>query len=412
MIFASQFSVTDSYPITLEGSNSVQKIISYLYYISSGNGQIKLYCKGADTVIYPRLAPQGGQKYSEVTLSHLEQFATEGLRTLVFAVADIADADYESWAGTYHKASIAINNREQKLEEAARLIEKNLRLLGATAIEDKLQEGVPEAIAALLRANMYVWVLTGDKQETAINIAHSARLIHPGMPLLILNEDSLDSTRETMSRHTADFGENLRKQNEVALIVDGQTLKYAMGCDLKQEFLDLCISCKVVVCCRVSPIQKAEVVELVGSATGAVTLAIGDGANDVAMIQRASVGVGISGVEGLQAVCASDYSIAQFRFLLRLLLVHGAWNYSRISKLILYSFYKNICLYVIELWFAIYSAWSGQILFERWTIGFYNVIFTALPPFAIGLFDKLCSPEIMMKGRDATDPTLPSGHPP
>ena len=120
--------------------------------------------------------------------------------------------------------------------------------------------------------------------------------------------------------------------------------------------------------------QKAEVVDLVTSNTDAVTLAIGDGANDVAMIQKAHIGVGISGVEGLQAACASDYSIAQFRFLKRLLFVHGSWNYSRMCKLILYSFYKNICLYVIELWFAIYSGWSGQILFERWSIGLYNVV--------------------------------------
>ncbi|XP_072942053.1 probable phospholipid-transporting ATPase IA isoform X3 [Epargyreus clarus] len=365
--------------------------------VRTPTGQIKLYCKGADSVIYPRLAGGAGARYADATLAHLEHFAAEGLRTLVFAVADIPEHVYKDWSNTYHKASIAIQDREQKIEEAAMLIENNLRLLGATAIEDKLQDGVPETIAALLAANIHVWVLTGDKQETAINIAHSARLIHTAMPLVLLNEDSLDGTREMLSRHLADFGENLRKQNEVALVIDGKTLKYAMGCDLKKDFLDLCVSCKVVVCCRVSPIQKAEVVEMVSTATGAVTLAIGDGANDVAMIQRAAVGVGISGVEGLQAVCASDYSIAQFRFLLRLLLVHGAWNYSRISKLILYSFYKNICLYVIELWFAIYSAWSGQILFERWTIGFYNVIFTALPPFAIGLFDKLCSPEIMLR---------------
>ncbi|XP_047023522.1 probable phospholipid-transporting ATPase IA isoform X4 [Helicoverpa zea] len=365
--------------------------------VRTPSGEIKLYCKGADSVIYPRLAGGAHAQYADTTLSHLELFACDGLRTLVFAVADISEQFYQDWANTYHKASIAIQDREQKIEEAAMLIENNLRLLGATAIEDKLQDGVPETIAALLKANINVWVLTGDKQETAINIGHSARLLHSGMPLIILNEDSLDGTRECISRQTMEFGDNLGKQNEIALIIDGKTLKYAMGCDLKKDFLDLCISCKVVVCCRVSPIQKAEVVEMVSSATGAVTLAIGDGANDVAMIQRASVGVGISGVEGLQAVCASDYSIAQFRFLLRLLLVHGAWNYSRISKLILYSFYKNICLYVIELWFAIYSAWSGQILFERWTIGFYNVIFTALPPFAIGLFDKLCSPEIMLR---------------
>lgn len=117
-----------------------------------------------------------------------------------------------------------------------------------------------------------------------------------------------------------------------------------------------------------------QVVEYVTQQTGAVTLAIGDGANDVAMIQKAHVGVGISGVEGLQAACASDYAIAQFHYLTKLLFVHGAWNYDRMCKLIFYSYYKNICLYIIELWFAIYSAWSGQIIFERWTIGFYNMV--------------------------------------
>lgn len=198
---------------------------------------------------------------------------------------------------------------------------------------------------------------------------------------------------------------NSDNQKETALVVDGETLKHALTCELRTDFLKLCISCKVVICCRVSPIQKAEVVEYITKYTKTVTLAIGDGANDVAMIQKAHVGVGISGVEGLQAACASDYSIAQFRFLLRLLLVHGAWNYSRMCKLILYSFYKNICLYVIELWFAIYSGWSGQILFERWTIGLYNVIFTALPPLAMGLFDQVCNDENMLKHPKLYEPS-------
>ena len=182
--------------------------------------------------------------------------------------------------------------------------------------------------------------------------------------------------------------------SSAALVVDGQTLKYAMSCDLKKDFLQLCLQCRAVICCRVTPSQKAEIVEAVTVETQAVTLAIGDGANDVAMIQKAHVGVGISGMEGLQAACASDYSIAQFRFLRRLLLVHGASNYYRMCRLILYSFYKNITLYVIELWFAHYSAWSGQILFERWTIGLYNVLFTAAPPLALGLFDRRCTAEV------------------
>ncbi|XP_076676123.1 ATPase phospholipid transporting 8A1 isoform X6 [Andrena cerasifolii] len=371
--------------------------------VKTPDGKIKVFCKGADSVIYERLCPapvdnsdpeqSSLDDFRDVTLEHLEAFATDGLRTLCFAVADIPDSFYQWWRETYHNALISLGNREAMVDSAANLIETKLRLLGATAIEDQLQDGVPETIQSLLQADINVWVLTGDKQETAINIGYSCRLITHGMPLYIINETSLDKTREVIIQRCLDFGIDLKCQNEVALIIDGSTLEFALSCDIKMDFLDLCSSCKVVICCRVSPMQKAEVVDLITSNKKAVTLAIGDGANDVAMIQKAHIGVGISGVEGLQAACASDYSIAQFRFLKRLLFVHGSWNYSRMCKLILYSFYKNICLYVIELWFAIYSGWSGQILFERWSIGLYNVVFTAAPPLAMGLFDKVCSAE-------------------
>ncbi|XP_015187867.1 PREDICTED: probable phospholipid-transporting ATPase IA isoform X3 [Polistes dominula] len=367
--------------------------------VKTPTGQIKLLCKGADSVIYERLNPkspddtESEDDFREATLEHLETFATDGLRTLCFASTEVPENLYQRWRDTYHNASISMTNRESKLDHAADLIENNLTLLGATAIEDQLQDEVPETIQALLRADINVWVLTGDKQETAINIGYSCRLITHGMPLYIINESSLDKTREVITQRCQDFGVDLKRQNEVALIIDGNTLDFALSCDIRMDFLDLCSACKVVICCRVSPMQKAEVVDLITNNKKAVTLAIGDGANDVAMIQKAHIGVGISGVEGLQAACASDYSIAQFRFLKRLLFVHGSWNYSRMCKLILYSFYKNICLYVIELWFAIYSGWSGQILFERWSIGLYNVVFTAAPPLAMGLFDKVCSAE-------------------
>ncbi|XP_072152042.1 phospholipid-transporting ATPase IA isoform X4 [Bemisia tabaci] len=364
--------------------------------VRTESGQLKLFCKGADNVIYERLSTTGRQ-FGEVTQKHLEEFASAGFRTLCFASADIDEAKYKDWQEMYLQASTVIHYREKKLEEVANMIELDLNLLGATAVEDKLQDKVPETIATLLKADINVWVLTGDKQETAINIGYSSKLISQGMPLIILNEKTANGIRESIIRHSNDLGDRLGKSgNPVALVIDGQALKHALVPVVREDFLKLCLSCKSVICCRVSPIQKADVVELVTQNTKSVTLAIGDGANDVAMIQKAHVGIGISGVEGLQAACASDYSIAQFRFLLKLLFVHGAWNYSRVCKLILYSFYKNICLYVIELWFAIYSGWSGQILFERWTIGLYNVLFTAAPPLAIGLFDKICSSETML----------------
>lgn len=157
----------------------------------NSRGEIKLYCKGADTVIFERLA-SNGQSFKDLTLRHLEEFATEGLRTLCCAVSIIPPDVYEDWKHTYHKASTSLQYRERKVEDAANLIETNLTLLGATAIEDKLQEGVPDTIQSLLQANIYVWVLTGDKQETAINIGYSCRLLSHGMELIILNEESLD----------------------------------------------------------------------------------------------------------------------------------------------------------------------------------------------------------------------------
>uniref|UniRef100_A0A8C5BGL2 Phospholipid-transporting ATPase n=1 Tax=Gadus morhua TaxID=8049 RepID=A0A8C5BGL2_GADMO len=363
--------------------------------VRTPSGKLRLYCKGADNVIFERLTE--ASQYKELTVAHLEQFATEGLRTLCFAYVDLEVSAYQEWLKEYTRISTVIKDRAQKLEECYELLEKNLLLLGATAIEDRLQAGVPETIATLMRADIKIWVLTGDKQETAINIGYSCRLVTHGMSLIIVNEDSLDATRATLTDHCTALGDSLRKENELALIIDGQTLKYALSFELRQAFLDLALSCKAVICCRVSPLQKSEIVDMVKKHVKAITLAIGDGANDVGMIQTAHVGVGISGNEGMQACNSSDYSIAQFSYLEKLLLVHGAWSYNRVTKCILYCFYKNVVLYIIELWFAFVNGFSGQILFERWCIGLYNVIFTALPPFTLGIVDRPCSQQNMLR---------------
>ncbi|XP_015200795.1 probable phospholipid-transporting ATPase IA isoform X2 [Lepisosteus oculatus] len=395
----------DSVIIEISGQEEKYELLNVLEFTSNRkrmsvivrtpSGNIRLYCKGADTVIYDRLADNS--RYKVITLKHLKQFATEGLRTLCYAVADISESSYQEWIKLYHRASTALQNRVLKLEESYELIEKNLQLLGATAIEDKLQDKVPETIETLMKADIKIWILTGDKQETAINIGHSCKLLRKNMGLIVINEDTLDGTRESLSHHCSMLGDALRKENDFALIIDGKSLKYALTFGIRQYFLDLALSCKAVICCRVSPLQKSEVVEMVKKQVKVITLAIGDGANDVGMIQTAHVGVGISGNEGLQAANSSDYSIAQFKYLKNLLLVHGAWNYNRVAKCILYCFYKNIVLYIIEIWFAFVNGFSGQILFERWCIGLYNVIFTALPPLTLGIFERSCRKENMLK---------------
>ncbi|XP_048702055.1 phospholipid-transporting ATPase IB isoform X3 [Caretta caretta] len=338
--------------------------------VRTPTGRLRLYCKGADNVIFERLSKDS--QYMEQTLLHLEYFATEGLRTLCIAYADLSENSYREWLNVYNEASTILKDRTQKMEECYEIIEKDLLLLGATAIEDRLQAGVPETIATLMKAEIKIWILTGDKQETALNIGYSCRLVSQNMSLILVNEDSLDATRATLTHHCTNLGDSLGKENDIALIIDGQTLKYALSFEVRQCFLDLALSCKAVICCRVSPLQKSEIVDMVKKHVNAITLAIGDGANDVGMIQTAHVGVGISGNEGMQATNSSDYSIAQFSYLEKLLLVHGAWSYNRVTKCILYCFYKNVVLYIIE-------------------------IFTALPPFTLGIFERSCTQDSMLR---------------
>ncbi|KAG5645430.1 hypothetical protein DXG03_006254 [Asterophora parasitica] len=373
--------------------NSTRKRMSTV--IRDPQGKIKIYTKGADTVILERLSKN--QPYTDKTLAHLENYATEGLRTLCLAYRDISDEEYRQWSAIYNQAAATINGRGDALDQAAELIEKELFLLGATAIEDKLQDGVPDTIHTLQMAGIKVWVLTGDRQETAINIGMSCRLISESMNLVIVNEENARDTQDFLSKRLNAI-KNQRNSGELedlALIIDGKSLGFALEKEISKIFLELAIMCKAVICCRVSPLQKALVVKLVKKNQKAILLAIGDGANDVSMIQAAHVGVGISGVEGLQAARSADVAISQFRYLKKLLLVHGAWSYRRLSTLILYSFYKNIVLYMTQFWYSFFNNFSGQIAYESWTLSLYNVVFTVLPPLVIGIFDQFVSARIL-----------------
>ncbi|MCJ1320648.1 aminophospholipid translocase [Xylographa vitiligo] len=375
--------------------NSTRKRMSTV--LRCPDGKVRVYCKGADTVIMERLGPNN--PISEITLQHLEDYATEGLRTLCLAMREIPEQEFSQWWQIFEKANTTVSgSRAEELDKAAELIEHGFVLLGATAIEDKLQDGVPETIHTLQTAGIKVWVLTGDRQETAINIGMSCKLLSEDMTLLIVNESNAADTRDNISKKL----NAIRSQNAgnmemetLALVIDGKSLTFALERDMEKMFLDLAVMCKAVLCCRVSPLQKALVVKLVKRNLKAILLAIGDGANDVSMIQAAHIGVGISGVEGLQAARSADIAIAQFRFLRKLLLVHGAWSYQRISKVILYSFYKNVALYMTQFWYSFQNVFSGEVIFESWTLSFYNVFFTVFPPIAIGIFDQFVSARLL-----------------
>eukprot|EP01132_Coremiostelium_polycephalum_P005005 gene5005-6233_t len=374
--------------------NSTRKRMSVI--VRTPEGRLMLYCKGADSVIFERLS--SNQPYADITINHLQEFASEGLRTLCIAYCDLDEKLYEEWNKEFHIASTTIIDREAEMDRVAEQIEKNLFLLGATAIEDKLQEGVPETIHILQEAGVKIWVLTGDKQETAINIGFSCQLLNHQMELLIINEETKENTIVEINRRNSEIAS--RDPDEIkdnlALVIDGHTLMFALEDNICLSLLKLTRQCKSVICCRVSPLQKALIVKLVKDNLRSITLAIGDGANDVSMIQAAHVGIGISGEEGLQAARASDYAIAQFRFLSRLLMVHGRYSYRRITKLICYCFYKNISLYITQFWFTILNGWSGQTFYERFTLTAYNVAWTFIPVIVMGVLDKDISEPMIM----------------
>ena len=375
--------------------NSTRKRMSTIFRCP--DGIIRLYCKGADTVIMERL--HGDNQNVDDTLHHLEEYAVEGLRTLCLAMREISEQEYKEWWQVFNTAQTTVGgNRSDELDKAAEVIERDLTLLGATAIEDKLQDGVPDTIHTLQTAGIKVWVLTGDRQETAINIGMSCKLISEDMTLLVVNEDNKSSTRDNLEKKLHAVRSAAAGQMELeslALVIDGKSLTYALERDLEKQFLDLAVMCKAVICCRVSPLQKALVVKLVKRHLKAILLAIGDGANDVSMIQAAHVGVGISGMEGLQAARSADVAIGQFRYLRKLLLVHGAWSYHRVSKVILYSFYKNVTLFMTQFWYSFQNDFSGQSIYESWTLSFFNVIFTVAPPFVLGIFDQFISARLL-----------------
>ncbi|XP_072353195.1 phospholipid-transporting ATPase ID [Scyliorhinus torazame] len=370
--------------------------------------KLYLYCKGADTIVFERLN-SSSQQLRDITTSHLDEFAGDGLRTLALAYKELDEESFDNWQKRYQEASIALENRDEQLSELYEEIEKDLKLLGATAVEDKLQDGVPQTIQTLSKANIKIWVLTGDKQETAVNIGYACNMLHEDMnKIFIIEGSSAEEVRVELRKASATMKERDQAEDEVisikqpkkqfflpeehvngeyGLVINGDTLAHALE-DLEVEFLKAACLCKTVICCRATPLQKAQVVELVKKYKKAITLAIGDGANDVSMIKAAHIGVGISGEEGTQAVLSSDFSFAQFRYLQRLLLVHGRWSYLRMCRFLRYFFYKNFAFTFVHFWYGFFCGFSAQTVYDEWFITLYNLVYTSLPVLAMSLFEQ------------------------
>ncbi|KAI9199397.1 uncharacterized protein BJ171DRAFT_462527 [Polychytrium aggregatum] len=361
------------------------------------NGILTLICKGADNVILPRLSRNQDAAVT-TTNEVLHEFAQKGLRTLCLAQRQIPPEEYQTWLTLFEAACRDLNDREAKIDELAEQIEVDLELIGTTAIEDRLQDGVMTCIEHLRKASIHVWVLTGDKLETAINVGFASKVLDADMTLIILNAmTAQDLHRQIRDSESLIQAEAPLSAASFALVVDGGTLKIVMEAEkTKEEFVQISLSCKSVICCRVSPKQKAEVVQLIKHRLSVMCLAIGDGANDVSMIQAADVGVGISGQEGSQAAMSSDYVIAQFRFLTKLLLSQGHMSYYRISGGILMFFFKSFTWVMVLMWYQILCGFTANIIFDYTFILLYNIIFTSLGPIVIGVFDSHLNQDSLM----------------
>nr|XP_061833572.1 phospholipid-transporting ATPase VA-like [Nerophis lumbriciformis] len=387
--------------------------------------QITVYTKGADSVIMdliktPNTGNSNGKRQKKIiyrTQNYLNLYAADGLRTLCIAKKVLTKEEYACWLQRHLEAETAIQGREELLFESASRLETNLQLLGATGIEDRLQDGVPETIAALRKAGLQIWVLTGDKQETAVNIAYACKLLDPEEEILTLNADSMEACSSLLEESLHYIQDKFLAANSPAfeirpsppsashaapvvahrlgLVIDGRTLAYALDKSLEDKFLAVARSCRSVLCCRSTPLQKSMVVKLVRNKLKVMTLAIGDGANDVSMIQVADVGVGISGQEGMQAVMASDFALPRFRYLQKLLLVHGHWCYSRLANMILYFFYKNAMFVALIFWYQFYCGFSGSAMIDQWYLIFFNLMFSAFPQLITGTLDKDVSAETL-----------------
>ncbi|KAL4383278.1 hypothetical protein GQ457_15G002870 [Hibiscus cannabinus] len=357
------------------------------------NGKIVLLSKGADEAILPYA--YAGQQ-TRTFIEAVEQYAQLGLRTLCLAWRELKEDEYQEWSLMFKEASSTLVDREWRIAEVCQRLEHDFEVLGVTAIEDRLQDGVPETIETLRKAGINFWMLTGDKQNTAIQIALSCNFISPEPKgqLLLIDGKTEDEVCRSLERVLLTMRITSSEPKDVAFVVDGWALEIALK-HYRKAFTELAILSRTAICCRVTPSQKAQLVELLKSCDYR-TLAIGDGGNDVRMIQQADIGVGISGREGLQAARAADYSIGKFRFLKRLILVHGRYSYNRTAFLSQYSFYKSLVICFIQIFFSFISGVSGTSLFNSVSLMAYNVFYTSVPVL-VSVLDKDLSEGTVMQ---------------
>lgn len=368
-------------------------------------GEYFLFTKGADSMIEQLLAPESrNTDIFRKTMTDIDMFGDEGLRVLLVAYKQLDPTYAQSWSDEYTRA-VASSDRDMLTEKLAMEMESDLMLLGSTAIEDQLQVEVPHTIEVLGQAGIKLWMLTGDKVETAISIGFSCNLLNTSMELLIVKRASeladkldqlgLEVTKETLAAAGRDHSP---ARGRYALIIDGNALQELVKVpEYRLQFALLGKKCKAVLCCRVSPSQKAAVVYIMKSTFDVMTLAIGDGANDVSMIQEADIGIGIVGVEGRQAAMSADFAMGQFRFLQRLLFVHGRWSYQRVAGMIDNLLFQNFMFSLTLFWYGIFNQYDESYLYDYTYLTLFNSVFVSVPVVIRGCLDRDLPDDVLLQ---------------
>ncbi|XP_055848334.1 probable phospholipid-transporting ATPase IIA isoform X1 [Episyrphus balteatus] len=343
----------------------------------SHSGEITFYLKGADVVMASIV------QYNDWLNEESGNMAREGLRTLVVAKKVLSEEQYNDFETRYNAARLSVSDRVAKVAAVIESLERELELVCLTGVEDRLQEGVRPTLELLRNAGVRVWMLTGDKLETACCIAKSSQLIGRNQGLHVLK-----SVKTRTDAHV-ELNQFRRKQG-CALVVSGESLEVCLQY-YRPEFMELATACPAVVCCRCSPTQKAQVVSLIQDHTGKRTCAVGDGGNDVSMIQQADAGVGIEGREGRQASLAGDFSIPQFSYISKLLLVHGRRSYKRSAALSQFVIHRGLIITTLQAVFSAVFYLSSVALYQGFLMVGYSTLYTMFPVFSLVLDQDITS---------------------
>ena len=365
--------ILEQFPFTSDSKRmGIVLRINFEEDIDAVSGDIWFLQKGADTVMSKIVATNDWLEEETANM------AREGLRTLVVGRKKLSSEQYSNFHSAYQEASLVLQDRDLTMSKVVRKhLEHDLELLGVTGVEDRLQKDVKPSLELLRNAGIKIWMLTGDKIETARCVAVSSRLVARGQHIQVMSQ---------LRQKTQAFEalESMRNKTDSCLLIDGETLS-TMLTQFRLQFISLAVLLPAVIACRCSPTQKAEVALLIKTHTKKRICCIGDGGNDVSMIQAADVGIGIVGKEGQQASLAADFSITQFCHLTKLLVWHGRNSYKRSAKLAQFVIHRGLIISVCQTMYSIAGRFDPKGLFKDWLLVGYATVYTMAPVFSLVL---------------------------